>query len=202
VNSTFTGVDDSLVPPQPQQPPPPPPSYNPFQARTNDYHVPTLHYRPPSQASTSSSSSTRSPKHGRSASHPFPILFGKKASDNRSDRVERFGSSGHAHVAMAESRGGFLSTSLPRSSSGKGSATTPVNENDLVSGKCATCDSTVRWPRHLDVFRCTVCFMITDLQYPMSKEAATPYSESSGKAGTFRISRKSTKRDWNVQGSH
>ena len=31
-------------------------------------------------------------------------------------------------------------------------------------GKCATCDSSVRWPQHLEVYRCTVCLMINDLK--------------------------------------
>lgn len=37
-------------------------------------------------------------------------------------------------------------------------------EKDLVTGKCITCNSLVRWPRHLDVFRCTVCLMVNDLK--------------------------------------
>ena len=43
-------------------------------------------------------------------------------------------------------------------------------EKDLVTGKCLTCDSLVRWPRQLDVFRCTVCLMVNDLK------PATPLS--------------------------
>ncbi|KAL9128657.1 MAG: hypothetical protein Q9217_002717 [Psora testacea] len=37
-------------------------------------------------------------------------------------------------------------------------------ERDLVTGKCSTCNSSVRWPRYLDVFRCTVCYMVNDLK--------------------------------------
>lgn len=37
-------------------------------------------------------------------------------------------------------------------------------EISFVTGKCSTCDSRVRWPRHLDVFRCTVCLMVNDLK--------------------------------------
>ncbi|CAG8366946.1 unnamed protein product [Penicillium salamii] len=35
--------------------------------------------------------------------------------------------------------------------------------NDLAEGKCQTCDATIRWPRHLNVFRCTDCLMVTDI---------------------------------------
>ncbi|KAI3195741.1 hypothetical protein CBS147311_7851 [Penicillium roqueforti] len=42
--------------------------------------------------------------------------------------------------------------------------------NDLAEGKCQTCDATVRWPRHLKVFRCTDCLMITDLE-PISHDS-------------------------------
>ena len=41
---------------------------------------------------------------------------------------------------------------------------TQNDEKDFVTGKCATCDSLVRWPRHLDVYRCTVCLMVNDLK--------------------------------------
>ena len=37
-------------------------------------------------------------------------------------------------------------------------------EKHFVTGRCITCDSRVRWPRHLDVFRCTVCLMVNDLK--------------------------------------
>lgn len=38
-------------------------------------------------------------------------------------------------------------------------------ETDIVAGKCATCDSLVRWPKRLDAFRCTICLMVNDLKY-------------------------------------
>lgn len=41
---------------------------------------------------------------------------------------------------------------------------TQCAEKDLVTGKCMTCDTNVRWPKHLNVFRCTVCLMINDLK--------------------------------------
>lgn len=50
--------------------------------------------------------------------------------------------------------------------------------NDIVEGKCQTCDATVRWPRHLKVFRCTDCLMVTDLE-PMSHESKDNPSQAS-----------------------
>ncbi|KAL8717627.1 MAG: hypothetical protein Q9225_005146 [Loekoesia sp. 1 TL-2023] len=53
---------------------------------------------------------------------------------------------------------------------GKSSSVSPhgskskTHDNELVSGRCATCDSSVRWPSHLSVFRCTICLMVNDLQ--------------------------------------
>ena len=41
---------------------------------------------------------------------------------------------------------------------------TQNEEKEFVTGKCVTCDSLVRWPRHLDVFRCTVCLMVNDFK--------------------------------------
>lgn len=38
------------------------------------------------------------------------------------------------------------------------------SEKDLMTGNCMTCDSKVRWPRTLLVFRCTVCLAINDLE--------------------------------------
>ncbi|KAJ5964193.1 uncharacterized protein N7479_004069 [Penicillium vulpinum] len=53
--------------------------------------------------------------------------------------------------------------------------------NDIAEGKCQTCDATVRWPRHLKVFRCTDCLMITDLE-PISHESKdnTPQGPQGG----------------------
>lgn len=39
----------------------------------------------------------------------------------------------------------------------------------LMTGKCATCGSLVRWPRHLHVFRCTVCLMVNHLKSTSAK---------------------------------
>jgi E3 ubiquitin-protein ligase HECTD2 len=52
----------------------------------------------------------------------------------------------------------------PQSTSPRKGGNRGGSANDLVEGKCQTCDATVRWPRHLKVFRCTDCLMVTDLE--------------------------------------
>lgn len=46
--------------------------------------------------------------------------------------------------------------------------------NELAEGKCQTCNSTVRWPRQMKVFRCTSCLMVTDLETEPVKEVRAP----------------------------
>ncbi|EED16780.1 ubiquitin-protein ligase (Hul4), putative [Talaromyces stipitatus ATCC 10500] len=36
--------------------------------------------------------------------------------------------------------------------------------DDMATGKCMTCNSTCRWPRHVQVFRCTICLTVNDLE--------------------------------------
>ena len=108
------------------------------------------------EGSSSGASPARRPtRHGRSISHPFPSIFGngKKLEfdmDTLDDEEEDFGSKNESfnNISRMASRRGV----------------TQQAEKDLVIGRCATCDSTVRWPRHLDVYRCSVCLMVNDLK--------------------------------------
>ncbi|KAL4777012.1 hypothetical protein BDW60DRAFT_54352 [Aspergillus nidulans var. acristatus] len=53
----------------------------------------------------------------------------------------------------------------------KGLLRVPPKE-ELTTGKCMTCNNTVRWPRHLKVFRCTECLTVNDLEpYQDSKDS-------------------------------
>jgi E3 ubiquitin-protein ligase HECTD2 len=93
----------------------------------------------------------RPKRHGRSMSHPFPSLFaGRRKLD------------GGAAVP-GESTDDDAGSASP-------SPRAKVPDGELVSGKCMTCDSMVRWPRELMVFRCTVCLTINDLK-PVALEA-------------------------------
>lgn len=77
--------------------------------------------------------------HSRSRSHPFPLLFTGRR------KPPAAGESTDDDASLRQSHG-------------------KEPEKDLVAGKCMTCDSMVRWPRELAVFRCTVCLMINDLR--------------------------------------
>ncbi|KAH0544830.1 hypothetical protein FGG08_001059 [Glutinoglossum americanum] len=52
----------------------------------------------------------------------------------------------------------------PSTKHDQGKARQSGSEIDLVAGNCMTCDSLVRWPRELNVFRCTICLTINDLK--------------------------------------
>ena len=107
-----------------------------------------------------SSPSPSRPSHRRSYSHPFPSMFGngkkaEKIPENvfNEDTLNKLNKTllipiGLTSKDQMSSNGNYLQN----------------GEKDLVTGKCSTCDSRVRWPRHLDVFRCTVCLMVNDLK--------------------------------------
>ena len=104
-------------------------------------------------------SPTGSVHHIRSRSHPFPSAAGvDRPSLEFEENLNIFN---NGPVVPANP------TNFPyREQPGLGSSPhSPYGgEQELVAGKCATCDSLVRWPRQLDVFRCTVCLMVNDLK--------------------------------------
>ena len=119
-------------------------------------------------------SNTLSPRpgqHGRSISHPFPSILGG------SKRIERKAVSQIPPPAELDIQ--ELDDETLGFTPGWNSAQTPNHkasmpaDKDLVAGRCATCDTSVRWPRHLDVYRCTVCHMINDLK-PQLRVPETP----------------------------
>lgn len=56
---------------------------------------------------------------------------------------------------------------------------------DLTTGKCMTCDSMVRWPKELTVFRCSVCATVNDLTpIGRSENPESCYSEQSTRGST------------------
>lgn len=89
--------------------------------------------------------------HARSLSHPFPALFAGRKKLGGEAPVD------DALPPAAQSRSAAAPSTTPKPS-------TRVLDRDLVTGKCMTCDSMVRWPKELLVFRCTVCSTINDLQ--------------------------------------
>ena len=143
--------------------------------------------------SDSNSLSPRPSQHGRSISHPFPSILGG------SKRIERKAVSQIPPPAeldiqeLDDETLGFTSGSnFPHTSSHK--ASMPADK-DLVAGRCATCDTSVRWPRHLDVYRCTICHMINDLKPQIRAPEAPSRAAASPQGETFpaaRIPRKGT----------
>lgn len=115
------------------------------------YGIPSLPTHAQIQHGASASTKpSRVSSHGRSMSNPFPSLFtGKKKRNGESSAL-----------------GGFESTDDDTISPIK----QKVSDKDLKTGKCMTCDSMVRWPKELNVFRCTVCLTINDLK-PITLEA-------------------------------
>ena len=126
-------------------------------------------FNPPlvtTELSPSSNAASR-PHHGRSISHPFPSLFGN---GKRTDRKVDLDQLEAELDALNDDTGIVPGNEITRSSSEKEKS--QPHENDLVVGKCATCDSLVRWPRHLDVYRCSVCLMINDLKQAVRQPAS------------------------------
>ena len=143
--------------------------------------------------SNPNSLSPRPSQHGRSVSHPFPSILGG------SKRIERKAVSQippPADLDIEELDDEMLSFKPGPSLLQMPNQKAPMPaDKDLVAGRCATCDTIVRWPRHLDVYRCTICHMINDLKpqiqalEPPSKAASSPRGET---FPTARIPRKGT----------
>lgn len=98
------------------------------------------------------------PVHERSHSHPLSSIFG---SGRKADRI--LGNEAH-NEAIGTLMGPSIRPSSRELMAAASGAPSEAGENDVVTGKCATCDSLVRWPGYLDVFRCTVCLMVNDLK--------------------------------------
>lgn len=96
------------------------------------------------------------PRHTRSVSHPFPSLFwGRKKKTSPMADDEESGS---------DSDGGgsnVVGKPPPVRGHRNGSST---GSRDFVTGRCMTCGSLVRWPGELQMFRCTICLTVNDLQ--------------------------------------
>jgi E3 ubiquitin-protein ligase HECTD2 len=156
------------------------------------YGIPSLPPPPHTNYGASAASKpNRSPNHGRSMSHPFPSLFsGKKKHNGETAETAGFESTDDDAVSPAFARN---KTQIP-------TAKPKVAEKDLMTGKCMTCDSMVRWPKDLKVFRCTVCCMINDLKpialearrgdgqrVPVATKAGTYPGQAFAQRGKFRL---------------
>ncbi|KAL8971973.1 MAG: hypothetical protein Q9183_000796 [Haloplaca sp. 2 TL-2023] len=109
-----------------------------------DLDVDTTYSAPPRGIDVTDGSRSQSSRHGRSLSHPLSSMlgYGKKADNLDSNEV------GGSYLTSPDG--------VPLDPS-------KVDPLDMEVGKCATCDSTVQWPKHLSVFRCTICLMVNEL---------------------------------------
>ena len=139
----------------------------------------------------------RASQHGRSISHPFPSIFG--SGKKRNTEEEEGENVVDAKTLLAGPPGSYTADLM--GSTRPGPAHT--EEFELISGKCATCDSQVRWPRHLDVFRCTVCLMINDQKPNFPKPAAddVPVEEPSDSSG-LKANARSPVKGTSIFGGH
>ncbi|BDD54654.1 hypothetical protein MAP00_000255 [Monascus purpureus] len=117
--------------------------------------------------------------HSRSLSHPFPSPFGgfgkrRNKSISKHDILDSDDDDDDFGVGYAPGR---------LSSSPRKEPVRAVPEDEFVAGRCMTCNSTVRWPRHLKVFRCTSCLAVNDLELPReSKDYIGSDKSAKGKA--------------------
>ncbi|KAI1179546.1 HECT-domain-containing protein [Nemania sp. FL0916] len=129
-------------------------------------------------------------KHTRSMSHPFPSLFSKRKKSAAPDNEPGYDNEARTTAAAAD-RGHDFSTKIYSSSS---QATNPSRvvpaPADFTTGNCMTCAGLVRWPKDLQVFRCTKCLTINDTRAftptsrPTIRAVPRPASRAQSAAGS------------------
>ncbi|KAI0831581.1 hypothetical protein F5Y06DRAFT_281363 [Hypoxylon sp. FL0890] len=109
----------------------------------------------------------RPSQHSRSMSHPFPSLFSSKKRKNArpGDQSGNEDFSEDTSPSKSKAHPSPYQNAIPRR--------VPRGPADFATGNCMTCASLVRWPKELQVFRCTICLTINDLK---------PYDPASGYA--------------------
>ncbi|KAF1813847.1 HECT-domain-containing protein [Eremomyces bilateralis CBS 781.70] len=102
-------------------------------------------------------------QHARSLSHPFPNIFGrrKSAANVEADGAVDSTDDEFVHQDVDSSPNGSPLKRIP--------TTKRAEDKDIEIGRCMTCDSKVKWPKGLKVFRCMSCLMVNDLE-PMSQQ--------------------------------
>ncbi|KAH8590279.1 hypothetical protein B0O99DRAFT_691717 [Bisporella sp. PMI_857] len=128
--------------------------------------------------------------HGRSMSHPFPSLFSNKKDKDMVKRKPNVGG------FNSDDEGGISPSLAHHTAHNPTTKQVKVADKDLTQGPCMTCDSVVRWPKDLKVFRCTVCLTINDLRPVLleTKRGDAQRAPAKVKAGTYPESRCATPR--------
>lgn len=102
----------------------------------------------------------RPASHSRSISHPFPSLFSSKKKKQHQHLVGLDDSTDDDQPALPSPRG-FPAVGSTQNMAPRKQTRGPV---DFANGNCMTCGGLVRWPKELDIFRCTICTTINDLK--------------------------------------
>lgn len=154
----------------------------PLPPMTVDIDLPTLYPRRRAEPETTSV------KHGRSFSHPFPFFgTGSKRSQKRDHLKTKVGVDSTDDDSIDEGHSNRSSNVPPRKPSVAASS-------EPMTGKCMVCDSLVRWPRELRVFRCTICLTVNDLE-PYPEPSKQPPSPNQNHV-SFAVPRKGTYGYW------
>lgn len=129
-----------------------------------------------------------SAKHGRSFSHPFPFFgTGSKRSQRRVHPKNKIGVDSTDDDSIDDGHSN-RSSNVPLRKPCVTAGSEPM------TGKCMACDSTVRWPRELRVFRCTICLTVNDLE-PSQEISQQPLGSGQKIAhASFVVPRKRTSR--------
>ena len=152
---------------------------------TNNEQMPGPGPLSPSKGPGPRHTSSQSSRHGRSLSHPLTLLLGHGRKGD--DRYRNGSNATHARAQDDSVHYSQPDTNIDDQSDVPNNASTPKAQNlELIAGRCATCDSTIKWPKHLKVFRCTICLMVNDLRplerrpqddlYPQKNEGRTSIS--------------------------
>lgn len=116
----------------------------------DNYAIPSLRKKPAGDQPSPTS-------HTRSFSHPFSLLSSKRHEKTLPTRQDTAPTDGEESVQAS----GSLKSSVPQANNPRALR---ADRQPVVTGRCMTCDSTVRWPQGLKVFRCTTCLTINDLE--------------------------------------
>ncbi|KAK0626100.1 hypothetical protein B0T14DRAFT_421487 [Immersiella caudata] len=98
------------------------------------------------------------PAHSRSMSHPFPSLFSGKKKKSTQMVAD------HSDSESADEAGPMPNLHKPQTRGHKNGSS--PGSRDFSTGRCITCGSLVRWPRELQLFKCTICLTVNNLQPP------------------------------------
>ena len=142
-------------------------SGTPYEPATRSYSIPSLEQLSGGNIPAGTEPSLNESRHGRSNSHPFPFIFKSGNREERKGIVERNATASELNDGPRHATGHGKPGGSPPKAGYK--ASSQQTDTGLITGRCMTCDSLVRWPRRLKVFRCTICLTINDLKLSMSQ---------------------------------